>query len=644
MSRRRFRPWRKICAGTVDCGWYSSFSEGAGYVREILLVGNPNCGKTTLFNVLCGARQKTANWPGVSVGRVSGMLSERWRRVLLPCGAEETESSAGGRFPAVLVTDLPGLYAGEDGSLDEQLAARCIREHADAAVLCVADAAAPVRGVALACQIASEGRRVVLALNFADEAARRGVLPDCETLRELTGIPCALISARRREGIEKLIQLILSEPEDTAKIRGFAGTDGSGYEFLAFSERVCREAGAAARRDSRTDCVDRILTHPAAGLAVLVAVLAAVLWLSFSLGGRLGEWVSDGVSVCADEVYFRLSRSEMPASAVSLIARGVIPGVGAALSFAPGIVILFLLLALLEDSGYMARAALAADPLLAPCGLSGRAAIPLVLGLGCTVPALSAARVMEDHPARVRLTAALPLLPCSARLPVYGMLAWGFFGRAAPAAIAGLYTVSFLAFFLYLRLCGRRDADSALLIELPPYRMPDGRTVLRTALTRTWDCLSRACSVIFLSSAALWFLLHFSPTGFCSGGDGSFAYRLGAALSPLLAPVGLDFPPVAAALAAGIAAKENIVSSLAVLLGGISPGQIPAALAAMGFSRANALSCLVFAALYCPCIASLITRRKETNSVRRALRSAAGQTALAYICSAAVYRLAVLFL
>ena len=577
-------------------------------MTELILAGNPNCGKTTLFNALTGAKNKTANWPGVSVERAVGRLS-------LP------------GLPDAAVIDLPGLY-GAGGGLDERLAEEYIASRRDAVVLCIADACAPVRGMALACRV-GRGRRTLLVFNFADEARRRGRLPDCAAVERTLGIPAVCVSARRREGIGEMARCALSLAVP-CRPRAPEGEE----QLLAFCAAAAGSC-AAGRSSPAEDRLDAILTHPAVGIPALLALLGAIYFVSFSVGGALGDGIGAAFGTLSAALRFRLAGAN--AAAVSLLCDGMLPGAAAALSFLPTVTLLFFLLAVLEDSGYMPRAALAAQPLLAPCGLPGRAVIPMLLGFGCAVPAVMAARTMEEHGARVRLISAVPLLPCSARLPLYVMLCGAFFAHPA-LALLGVYALS-AVFALALLLVTRRGGESgAYWIELPPYRLPDARAVFGAAAGRAAECVARAGTVVLASSLLLWFLSHFGAAGWCAPQE-SFAARAGDALVPLLSPAGLGFAPIAAALLAGVAAKENIVAALAVLLGGIPCSAIPAALGAMGFSRANALSLLVFASLYTPCAATLSAIRRESGSRRRAVLAAFGQSALAYLCACVTFSL-----
>lgn len=630
---------------------------------KIALAGNPNCGKTTLFNAFTGARLKAANFPGVTV--------EIKEREFEAC--EKT----------VRLFDLPGTYSLDAASEEERLACDFISGKVGGAdvIINVADASCLERSLYLTLQLLEINIPTVLCLNMTDIVKRRGMHLDCEKLGGLLGIAAVPVCARRREGLKELIAAAVSAAgsgrHDSAKsLCRIYSSVGCGTKTDPAAENMRRRGGHETKRDrasngiwrrggyetkrdpaaddigryaaakklaalccpdcgrvSRvTDKVDAVFTHRFFGFPILVLVGALVLFASFATGDFLAKYTDGAMLYISSSAEMLLSGVGAAPWLVSLFVDGILGGFSSVVSFLPNIAVLFFLLGMLEDSGYMARAAYNADGIMRHVGLSGKAFIPMLLGFGCSVPAVMAARTLEGKKERFAAVMSVPFVACSARLPVCLMLAKTFFfANPAAAAVAAYFasvTVAMLCAALLSR-SGRRE-KRMFILELPDYKMPSLRTVFAYTFDKSKEYLKRAGTVIVLASAAVWALCG-TYGARCPG------EALGRMIAPLYFPCGFGTWQLALALISGIAAKEVVVSSLAVLYSCRSAAEVGAALYASGFTTANAASLMVFVLLYTPCAAALAAIRRETGSRAAALLSAAGQFLAAWLVSAAVY-------
>lgn len=402
--------------------------------------------------------------------------------------------------------------------------------------------------------------------------------------------------------------------------------------------------------DSFTGRADRILAHPVWGIPIFFGILALVFFLTFSAGGFLRGYFERGLAMLSAYILELLGQCRVSGWIISLVSDGILAGVGGVLGFLPNIAILFLALAFLEDSGYMARIAWVMNGTMASAGLSGKAVLPVLLGFGCTVPAVLASRILENEKDRRRTILMTPFMSCSARLPVYVLFAGMFFPEASVAVIGGLYVLGVLAALgtaWAAWKAGREEPyEDILLMELPEYRWPDLGTVVSCAWERVRDYLEKAGTTIFLASLILWFFLHLGPQGDARDVSESFAAVLGRGLAPILVPAGLGTWQTAVALLTGLSAKEVVVSSFFILYGAGNRGAgrgheaLAASLAASGFTGASALALLVFCLLYTPCAAAMGTIRQETGSLRWTVGLAVYQLFLAWICAVLVYQAA----
>lgn len=671
-------------------------------------VGNPNCGKTTLFNAYTGANLKVANWPGVTVEKKEGAMQlhdETYRLV-----------------------DLPGTYSLTSYTMEEMVTRQYILSDDVDVIVDVADASALERNLYLTLQLMELGKPVVLALNMMDIVQERGMEIDLHRLPEMLGIPCVPVSARKKTGLEILIhtvahhqdkaqgekiihhhdleksqhegveehhkryamvysdeiedkideigeRLLKKYPEETNEnLRWYAikilendqeikerfSLDFSDildkdYEKeiinqkFGFIEEVIAECVAnRTKKVESTDRTDRILTHPVLGLPIFLLIMACVFFLTFTVGDWLKgyfevalEWVTETTT----QGLFAMGVGEM---LISLITDGILAGVGGILTFLPNIFILFLALAFLEDSGYMARVAYVMDGIMGRIGLSGRAFLPMLLGFGCTVPAVMASRVLENRRDRMKTILITPFMSCSARLPIYVLFSELFFGDKAMIAAFSMYVLglvlAILAAFV-LRILDKSEEGDMLLIELPEYKTPNAHTIRIYVWEKVKDYLSKAGTTIFVASIVMWLIMNLGLHGFTTDMNQSFGAIIGKVLVPVFAPIGLGYWQIVLALISGIAAKEVVVSSCSVLFGignvttQAGMANLSELLGQMGFGPLNAYALMVFCLLYVPCMAAVATIKKETESWRLTGIMAVFQLVIAWIMAFLIFQI-----
>ena len=637
-------------------------------MKTIALVGSPNCGKTTLFNAVTGLHQHVGNWAGVTVERKEGTQN------------------------GVKWVDLPGVYALSPYSAEEKVTIDYLSGGDYDEILQIVDATALARGLYLTHQLTQLSRPMTIALNMMDECRKRGITIDTEELSARLGIRVLPMSARDGTGVPELLRALKdgaktpkSPPSTpyTAIIQRMKSALPEGNlppEFRAWKALEGDEMGAAeaaragqaqlraqfgmsaaaalsalryawaddlcaaVRRGNpdnptRTDAIDALVLHPVLALPILAGLLALMLSLAF---GRFGSGLSDGLTniilMIQSALDGVLRHWQVTEALRRLIVEGLMTGVGSVVSFLPMLLILFACLSLLEDSGYMARAAFLMDRPMRALGLSGRSFIPLLLGFGCSVPAALSARSMRGERDRRFTLLMIPFVSCSAKMPVFAALstllpggAWMIFALCA----LGISLAALIAQILRKTLFPGESA--AFVMELPPYRLPLMSSVLRKVLRRTGEFLSRACSVILLSSVAVWLIGRFTWTGaWAASTQESILGSIAGAIAPIFAPLGFGSVAVTAALLTGLLAKESIISTLAVLAG---QGSIRAALSASLPTPAAALALMTFVLLYPPCAAASASIIKGLKSRKLSVLMVTGQCLLAWICAWIAYRL-----
>ena len=609
---------------------------------RLALVGNPNCGKTALFNALTGSRQKVANYPGVTVERKEGNF-------VSPIGRP------------VVAIDLPGTYSLRGRSPDEVVTRDAILGRLEGdqrpdMLVCVADATNLRIMLRLVLELRNAGIPMLLALNMMDIARYRGITIDVDGLSAELGIPVITTVAVSPDGTQALLQQI-----DAMANAGLASTEPHWHALDASEVRdahhladrlVDRFVSHPANDRDWTRRIDRILLNPAGGLLILLAVLFLVFQAVFSWATLPMEWISAGFDWLAQTV-----SAILPAGLLSsLITDGVITGVGSVLVFLPQIMILFFFIILLEDFGYMARAAFLMDRIVGGAGLHGRSFIPLLSSFACAIPGIMATRVIENRRQRLATIMVAPLMTCSARIPVYTLIisafipnrqVWGMVNLQG-LVMFSLYAagiVSAFAVALVFRTFVWRGKSEPFIMELPGYKRPLVRSVLLGVVQRAIIFLKRAGTIILSMMILIWFLSTFPAPPEGATGPAihySFAGIIGHALQPLLAPIGFNWQ-IAVALIPGLAAREVAVGALATVyaIGGDASGSALSQTLSAQWSLATALSLLAWYVFAPQCASTLGVVRRETNSWRWPVAMFVYMMVLAYIASFVVYQSAI---
>lgn len=662
----------------------------------LALVGNQNCGKTTLFNQLTGSNQHVGNFPGVTIEHKIGQVIG-WK------GYE--------------LVDLPGIYSIRPYSGEEKVTRNFIIDRKPDAIINIVDATNIERNLYLTLQFIEMGKPMVLALNMMDELLGNHGSVDIQKLSDRLGIPVVPIAAAKNDGVDELMRVVAETAENARKPRRidfcsagpvhrcihtvshvvedhadkigvpsrFAATrvieeddeiisalklsenelELIGHAVLEmeteggldrnaalaemryrFIEAVCSECVIKAQESKemlRSVRIDKVLTNKYLAIPTFIAIMGFIFWMTFSV---LGKWLSDllalgiaGVTQLTDNA---LTAYGLNPVVHSLVIDGVFAGVGSMLSFLPIIVVLFFFLAILEDTGYMSRVAFVMDKLLRRIGLSGRSFVPMLIGFGCSVPAIMSTRTLSSERDRKMTMLLIPFMSCSAKIPIYAVFTAAFFPNNGGLVMICLYVFGMLMGIIAAKILSKTAFTGKpvpFVMELPNYRMPSLKTVLLLMWEKAWDFIRRAFTVIFAATIVIWFLQNFdvrlNVVG--QGSGDSLLAIIGTWLAPIFAPLGFGDWRVATALVTGLMAKEAVISTLGVLMG-VGANLSSAALGSL-FTLPSAVSFLVFCLLYTPCVAALAALRRELGSGVKTVLVMASQCCVAWLAAFCVYTL-----
>jgi ferrous iron transport protein B len=655
-------------------------------MHTIALVGNPNSGKTTLFNAITGSNQHVGNWPGVTVEKKEGFFTYKDEKYTL--------------------VDLPGTYTLGAFSEDEIVARDFVLKGNPDAVINVIDATNIKRNLYLTIQLLEMGANVVLALNMIDEAKSKKINIDIKRLSERLNVPIVETSASKKIGMDELLKVTVENigrkigpleisygkdiDEEITKIinllenkdfiypkrwmaikilendREIISLVSSDSEIKAYIDNL-REEDKIFELDivdkrydyinnitrdlikepenvlTTTDKIDKVLTSYIFGIPIFALIMATVFQLTFKIGQDFfGGYVETFIGYIASLVENLLISINAPELLVSFISEGFFGGVGAVLVFVPLIVVLYFFLAILEDTGYMARAAYVMDSLMRKVGLQGKSFISMIVGFGCNVPGIMSTRTLENKKDRMIAILINPFMSCGARLPVYMVFIGAFFPKNGGIVLFLVYALGIAMALVMAKVFSKtlfKGEETHFIMELPPYRLPSMNSVFRDMWEKVWGFLKRAGTVIFLVVTILW-VLSMLPAGVEPYSKESLLGRIGSFLAPMFTPAGFGNWQASVSLFAGIAAKEAIVGTLGMLY---SPMDLTEALR-MNFTTLSAVSYMVMVLLYTPCAATIATVKRETNSTKWALFMAIYTFLLGYIMAVLVYQIGSLFI
>ena len=586
----------------------------------VALCGNPNSGKTTLFNLLTGSNQKVGNWTGVTVEQKTG----RYRH-----------------DSTVAIVDTPGVYSLTPFTPEEQVTQSYLLNNRPDAVINVVDATSLERSLFLTSQLADLDVPVVVALNMQDEAQAKGIKIDEKALEKQFGCRFVWISAAKNVGVEELMKCCLTPPRRAKMAKRVSSTE----QRYAFIHETVKKAVATTQKSPKqqrverlTEKIDAIVLNKWLAFPIFALTMALIFYLSIgSVGGLLTDLINEKLTPQMQQWAANLlSRADVP-WLTSLVCDGIVAGVMSVVGFLPQIMILFGLISILEASGYMSRIAFITDRLLRQIGLGGRSFVSMILGCGCSVPALMATRTIKNADERRATITLAPFMPCSAKLAIISFFTARLLGGKALFAVSFYFTsiVAVVLGGLILKLLRRKkdDASDTFILELPPYRAPKLTNVLKQMWERGKSFLFKAGTIIFTASVVLWTLTNFNfRFEFCSAEDSMLA-SLGKLIAPLFAPLGFNDMgcgwQFSVATLTGIAAKETVVTTLQILL----PQGIDGAISALG-----AYSFVTYNLLTVPCVAAISTSFTEQGDFRLGLKSAAFQIATAYTVSLVIYQ------
>ena len=552
---------------------------------NVALLGNPNVGKTTVFNLLTGSNQYVGNWPGVTIEKKEGYLDDN-----------------------IKIVDLPGIYAMDTFSNEEKVSKDFLEQGNVDVIVNVVDASNLDRNLYLTTQLMKYNKPIVILLNMVDLAEAKGIKLDYDKLAKNLNVTILPIVAKKKTGLQNIKSII----ENASKARVNYPIDfGDETQTYKKIEEIISDATIvpSIKKKSISDRIDDVILNPMLAYPIFIGILLLLFKFTFDwVGGPLQEWLGEAI-----EAYVMTPVDGMLANSSlwfkSLIVDGVLGGVAGTLPFFPLIFTLFFGISLFEDSGYMSRAAFLMDKIMCKVGLSGKAFIPMVMGLGCSSPAIMATRTLESEKDR-KITALIsPLMTCGAKLPIYALFVAIFFPKHKALVTTGLYLLGVVVAILVALVLNKtvyKTQAEPFVLELPEYRVPTLSALLKNTWSKSKGFLIRVVTVMFAMSVVIWFLSSFNLHGFTENMNDSFLALFGKVIAPLFAPLGFTDWRISVSILTGLGAKEIVVNTMSVLFGNDLAQVLPTV-----FTGVTALSFLAFSALYTPCIAALATMRKE---------------------------------
>lgn len=652
-------------------------------MNRIALIGNPNTGKTSLFNKLTNSYEYVGNWSGVTVEKKVGQMKKINKEVI----------------------DLPGIYSLSPISKDESVVTTFLLEEQVEGILNIVDASNFERNMHLSVEVLELGKPVVICLNMMDVAEKKGIHIDIDQLQQLLGVPIIPIVARSGKGFEGIynvasgyqqqepcksltysqsieegisrIESLLEDKKFTHKrwiaiqflneneaVEDYFSNEIYFEQMLDIRSAVVKELGKSVMKvisDERstyikeiqekvqvhssdkhqwTEKVDKVLTHPLLGIPIFLALMylmfqATFTWIGAPLSDLLDGFVSGPFT---DFVVQGLTAIGASSFIIDLICDGIIAGVGGVLVFIPQIFVLFLFISLLEDSGYMARIAVVMDRLMEFFGLNGKAFIPMIISFGCNVPGVMAARTIEQPKERLLTILVAPFMSCSARLPVYALFGAAFFTQNQSLVVFSLYILGIIIALIVTKILSMtilKKETTVFFVELPAYHMPQWKTLWRSTWEKGKGFLRKAGTIIFAGSVIIWLLSYIGPSGLNVNMDDSFLAMIGGAFGLLFTPLGFGTWQAGASLISGFLAKEVVVSTMAIIYG-VSEGALSSTIGTH-FNMLSAYTFMAFVLLYMPCLATVGAIKRETQSVKWTLFATLYPFVVAYIVAIVIY-------
>ncbi|MEG1410665.1 MAG: ferrous iron transport protein B [Terrisporobacter sp.] len=551
---------------------------------NVALFGNPNVGKTTVFNLLTGSNQYVGNWPGVTIDRKEGYLNKN-----------------------IKIVDLPGIYAMDTFSNEEKVSKEFLENGDVDVIVNVVDASNLDRNLYLTTQLMKYNKPIVILLNMIDVADSKGIKIDYDKLSKNLNVTIVPIIAKKKSGLENIESIIENAPKQLVDYPIKFGNETETYKKL---ETIIADSTIVPSQNKKSisDYIDMVVLNPILAYPVFIGVLLILFKFTFDwVGGPLQE----GLTVLIENYVMTPVDGLLANSSVwfkSLIVDGVLGGVAGTLPFFPLIFTLFFGISLFEDSGYMSRTAFLMDKIMSKVGLSGKAFIPMVMGLGCSSPAIMATRTLESEKDRKITALIAPLMTCGAKLPIYALFVTIFFPKNEAIVTTSLYLLGIVVAILVALVLNKtvyKTEIEPFVLELPEYKVPTVSSLLKNTWSKSKGFLIRVVTVMFAMSVVIWFLSSFNFSGFTENMDESFLAGLGKLIAPIFAPLGFTDWRISVSLLTGLGAKEIVINTMTVLFGNL-PQVLPTV-----FTGVTAYAFLVFSALYTPCIAALATMRKE---------------------------------